>query len=154
MATVGSLGSGQLMTVLIVMAAVLVPVSGIVFSSMQSILVQRYDSLLKRAMIERGMSVDQILALTESGKGGDDEGKSLPCASEAVVDSDGEWRTALVLRVSGDRYYVHFVGTEMDENDWVESAHIRFPSGAFPHDPLAYPYSNGAPEKGPIEAEI
>ncbi len=154
MAVVESLGSGQLMTVLIVMAAVLVPVSGVVFTSIQSILVHRYDSILKRSMVERGMTVDQILAIIESGKGSRDEGKSLPCASEAVVESDGEWQAALVLRISGDRYYVHFVGTEMSDNQWVESAHIRFPSGSFHHDPLAYPYANGIPEKGPIEAEI
>jgi hypothetical protein len=147
---VSTLGSGQLMTVLIVMAAMLVPLAGIVFTSLQAILIRRYDTLLKRAMVERGMSAEEIRGVFQA----EDGGQSPACASEVLVEKDGEWREALALRMAGDRYYVHFVGTDMSDNEWVDLHHVRFAAGAL-HDGFhSTPFPNGVPEKGPIEAEL
>jgi hypothetical protein len=57
-----------------------------------------------------------------------EQGVELPCASEVVVDIEGEWHTGLILKREGDRYYVHVVGTEMSDNQWLTGDHIRFPA--------------------------
>jgi hypothetical protein len=152
-----SLGSGQLTAVLIVgmamTAGVVIAVTSVLAGVFRLILVSRHETALKREMVERGLSAESIVAVVNAQAGGcSDPGvggavSDLPCACEAVAESDGEWVPALVLRVGDGRYYVHFVGTEMDDNEWVGHDRIRFPSGS----PLR---GAGAPRKEPIEAEL
>ena len=63
---------------------------------------------LKQQMVERGMTADEIVrvlgppleapdALTEE-EAGEAGGVSRPCASEVIVEREGEWQPALVLR--------------------------------------------------------
>jgi hypothetical protein len=85
----------------------------------------RLENALKQQMVDRGMPAADIVAIIKSQRPG--EGAvELPCASEAIVNVDGEWGTALVLRHEGDRYLVHVVGTEMSDNRWVTGDCVRF----------------------------
>jgi hypothetical protein len=84
---------------------------------------------LKQQMIDRGMPAEDIVAVLNSHRPGEGAMES-PCASEVVVEIDEEWQTALVLRREGDRYYVHVVGTEMSDNQWVTADRVRFPAGS------------------------
>jgi hypothetical protein len=152
-----SLDSGQSTAVLIVgmamMAGVVIAVTSVLAGLFRSILVSRHEMALKREMLERGLPAESIVAVVNAQAGGcydvgvGGAGSDLPCASEAVAESGGEWVPALVLRVGDRRYYVHFVGTEMGDNEWVGEDRIRFPSGS----PLRGPV---APRKEPIEAEL
>jgi hypothetical protein len=82
---------------------------------------------LKQQMVDRGMSAEDIVAIVKSRRPG--EGAvDAPCASEVVVDIGGEWQTALILKRDGDRCFVHLVGTEMSDNQWVTSDRIRIPA--------------------------
>jgi hypothetical protein len=108
---------------------------------------------LKHAMLAQGMTPEAIVQVIEARPGGPAEARvagavDLPCASEAVVASDGEWRAALVLKEADGRYYVHFVGTDMDENEWVGLDRIRFARDSH------FVSSNGAPRKQPMEMEL
>ena len=60
-----------------------------------------------------------------------------PCASEAIIEIDDEWQTALILKRDGERYFVHVVGTEMSENQWVTGDRLRV--AAVGHDGCASP---------------
>jgi hypothetical protein len=87
----------------------------------------RLDASLKQQMIDRGMSAADIVAVLTATSPGED-GIEPPCASEVVVESDGEWRTGLLLKCEEDRYLVHYVGTDMSENEWVTADRLRFPA--------------------------
>src|SRR5262245_10133349 len=87
---------------------------------------------LKRQMVDRGMSADEIIAILSGGKPREEPleaGVDLPCASEVVVESDGEWHTGLILKRDGERYLVHVVGTDMSDNEWVTTDRLRVPVG-------------------------
>ena len=87
----------------------------------------RLETALKQQMVDRGMSADDIVTVLSRSKPSE-AGTELPCASEVVVQSDGEWHTGLILKREGERYYVHFVGTDMSDNEWVTSDRVRFPA--------------------------
>jgi hypothetical protein len=87
----------------------------------------RLENALKQQMIDRGMSAEDIVTVVTRAKPAA-SGVEPPCACEAVVETDGEWQTALVLKHEEDRYFVHVVGTEMSDNRWVSSDQIRFPA--------------------------
>jgi hypothetical protein len=87
------------------------------------------ENALKQQMIDRGMTAEDIVAVVKSRRPSEDAEES-PSASEVVVDVDGEWQTGLVLRRDGERYYVHLVGTEMSDNQWVTTDRVRFPAAA------------------------
>ena len=36
-----------------------------------------------------------------------------------MIERDEEWHPGFVLKRDGDRYFVHYVGGEMSENEWV-----------------------------------
>ena len=76
-------------------------------------------------MIARGMSADEIVQVITASKG---EAMDLPCASEVLVESDGNWQAALVLQAVNGEYYIHYLGSEMDNNEWVGPDRIRFPA--------------------------
>ena len=91
----------------------------------------RQEIALKQQMVERGMTADEIIAVLSGTKPQEEHrggGVDLPCASEVVVDIDGEWQTCLMLKQEDDRYYVHVVGTEMSDNQWVTRDRMRFPA--------------------------
>jgi hypothetical protein len=115
----------------------------------------KHETALKRAMIDRGMAADAIVQVLNS-HATPVGAANLSCACEAVVQKDGEWQTGLVLQMADDRYYVHFVGSEMNENEWVGEDRIRF--RAWSSDPAAIADSrigrNGAPRKQPMEMEV
>jgi hypothetical protein len=113
------------------------------------------ETALKRAMIDRGMSAEAISQVI-SCRRTPEEAVNVPCASEAVVSKDGEWRSALVLQMADDRYYVHYVGSDMDENEWVDEDRIRF--RAWDKNPdwnvEQRIRRNIAPRKQPMEMEV
>jgi hypothetical protein len=122
---------------------------------------------LKQQMVERGMTADEIIrvlgpsleapdALTEEGDG-KAGGASHPCASEVIVEREGEWQPALVLGRSGDRCLIHTCAgygyADMSDNEWVDAGRVRFPAssdgtGAFGADPW------GGKPKEPVPAEV
>jgi hypothetical protein len=68
-------------------------------------------------------------------------------AREATVERDGEWLPAYVL-MRLDRSYVHFVGHDWSENEWVDEGRIRI-SGR-PADSFLLPGATlGRPVKEP-----
>ena len=89
----------------------------------------RLENALKQQMIDRGMSAEEIIAVLNGGGQGEEPIES-PVASEVVAHIDDEWQTALVLRHEGDRYFVHVVGTDMSDNQWVTGDQVRFPAGS------------------------
>ncbi|HEV3122844.1 MAG TPA: hypothetical protein VGY53_13110, partial [Isosphaeraceae bacterium] len=96
----------------------------------------KIDADLKRDMLDRGMSADEIEQVISAGRVIPARGVELPMACEAVVESDGEWHAALVLKRDGDRWYIHYVGSSMEENEWVKVDRMRFPAGAMNHHEL------------------
>ncbi len=115
----------------------------------------KLEMALKRAMIDRGMPADAIAQVV--GSRATPEGAvNLPCACEAVVKKDGEWQTGLVLQMADSRYYVHYVGSEMDANQWVDEDDIRFRNWSKDPEPIAdsRPARNGAPRKQPMEMDL
>ncbi len=140
--------------------------SGVVKLRLQAGLKQQVIAL-KQQMVERGMSADEIVrvlgppleapdALTEDGDG-EAGGVSRPCASEVIVEREGEWQPALVLRRSGDRCLIHTCAgygyADMSDNEWVDAGRVRFPAssdgtGAFAADPW------GGQPKEPVPAEV
>jgi hypothetical protein len=99
---------------------------------------------LKQQMIERGMNADEIVrvlgppaeALDDLSERADDKAGTAtgPCAGEVVVERDGEWHSALLLRQSGDRYLIHTCPgheeVEMSDNEWVHAGRVRFPASS------------------------
>jgi len=115
----------------------------------------KLETALKREMIERGMSADAIARVINC-RATPEGAVNLPCACEAVVSKDGDWQTALVLQMSDDRYYVHYVGSAMDENEWVDDDRIRFRNWSKDPELIAesQPARNRAPRKQPMEMEV
>ena len=105
----------------IVAAIVVIGIRAIAWTQIQAL---RLENELKRQMIDRGMSADEIVSVLKNRRPGE-RADELPCASEAVVEIDDEWQTALILRREGERYYVHVVGTEMSDNQWVTVDRVR-----------------------------
>ncbi len=81
-------------------------------------------------------------------------GASRPCASEVVVEREGEWQPALVLRRSGDRCLIHTCAgygyADMSENEWVDAGRVRFPASS--DGTGADPW--GSQAKEPMPAEV
>jgi len=127
----------------------------IIASTWQKVSTTKLETALKREMIEHGMSAGAIVQVINS-RATPDAAVNLPCASEAVVSKDGEWQTALVLQMSDDRYYVHYVGSDMDANEWVDEDRIRFRNWSKDPGPIADSRTgrNGAPRKQPMEMEL
>jgi hypothetical protein len=80
---------------------------------------------LKREMLDRGMSVEDIERVlgaerVEKAK----KAASYPSATEVVVEQDGEWYAAILLKTTGEEYLVHYKG--YDEEEWVTLDRIRF----------------------------
>jgi hypothetical protein len=127
----------------------------VITSACQKVSALKHETLLKRAMIDRGMSADAIVQVVSS-RAVPEGAVNLACACEAVVNRHGDWQTALVLQMADDRYYVHYVGSDMDENEWVDEDHIRFRNWSKDPDPIAdsRPVRNGAHRKQPMEMEL
>ena len=127
----------------------------------------RLETALKQQMIDRGMSAEDIVTVLTRSKQSD-AGTELPCASEVVVESNGEWHTGLILKREGERYYVHYVGTDMSENEWVTTDRVRFRASPEGHCGAPWDWSfpagafgagnwcgNGARSKpAPVDQEI
>ncbi len=140
--------------------------SGVVKLRLQAGLKQQVIAL-KQQMVERGMTADEIVrvlgpaleaadALAEEGEG-EPGGAGRPCASEVIVEREGEWQPALVLRRSGDRCLIHTCAgygyADMTDNEWVDAGRVRFPAssdgtGVSEADPW------GGQAKEPVPAEI
>lgn len=135
----------------------------VIAGTLQKMSAQKIETALKRDMIERGMAADAIMQVIncrstpEVGANRAPEGAvNLPCACEAVVNRDGDWQTALVLQMSDDRYYVHYVGSDLDENEWVDEDRIRFRAWSKDPDVLADSRiaRHGSPRKPPLQMEV
>ena len=131
----------------------LVSLAGIIVPAWASVCKLRLETALKQQMVDRGMSADEILTVL-SGPAPSTNTIDFPCASEVVVESEGEWSPALILKRGDDRYFVHYVGYDLSDNEWVSGARVRFPelvksSGGFAlgrDDPAGvYGENSGAP---------
>jgi hypothetical protein len=132
----------QILT-LVLCVPTIIAVVGILAGSWTKVQKLRLDNALKQQMIDRGLSAEDIVAvLTSSTRGR--EGLEHPCASEVVVESDGEWHTGLILRREGERYYVHYVGTDMSDNEWVTSDRIRVPAAKEGHCGAPWDWASAA----------
>jgi hypothetical protein len=128
-----AMSSSQIVALLIVgMGAgflVLVSLAGIIVPALAGVLKHRMDALLREKMVDRGFSADEIVRVLSTGTASPDS-VSLPCASEVVVECDGDWQPAFVLKHQDHRYYVHLVGHDVSENQWIAEDRIRFPAGS------------------------
>jgi hypothetical protein len=106
---------------------------------------------LKRRMLEQGMSADEIARAV--GVGEPTGVDHLPVACEAIVERSGEWCPAYVLKSAPGRFFVHYIGEDVTENEWVESRRVRLPALDGHDGPLARVFAapNGKP---PVEAEV
>jgi hypothetical protein len=141
---------------LLMLAGVLF-VAWLIALAVKDVIVARLNAGLKSQMLERGMTAEEIERVLRANEGESGEKVSLPCACEAVVaDDDGDWRAGLVLQVAEGRYLVHYVGEEMDENEWVGEDRVRFPAGS--ELPTMFKQlradRNGVPRKAPMESEL
>jgi hypothetical protein len=125
--------SGEVMALWIVAMGItfLLPVSlaGIIVPAWASVHKARLEMAFKQQLLERGMSAEEIFILL-NGRKQDPTGVDYPCASEAVVEWEGDWYRALILKREDDRYYIHYVGHDMSENEWVTGDRVRLPAGA------------------------
>jgi hypothetical protein len=127
----------------------------VIAGTCQKISALKIETGLKRNMIERGMTADAI-AKVIGCRAVPESAADMPCACEAVVNRDGEWQTALVLGMADDRYYVHHVGSDMDENEWVDEDRIRFRNWSESSDRIGqsqFVFKN-APRKQPVEMNL
>ena len=127
----------------------------VIVGTWQKAAATKQETALKRAMIDRGMSADAIAQVINS-RSTPEGAVNLPCACEAVVNRDGEWQSGLVLQMENDRYYIHYIGSDMDENEWVDEDRIRFRPWSNSLDVSAESrYArNGAARKPPVEMEV
>jgi len=127
-----------------------------VADALSSSAVVRADNRLKHELIARGMSAAEIARVVAARVGRDGDEVDLPCASEAVVEWQGDWYPALVLKTSYGQFYVHYVGNEMDENEWVGEERVRFPAGSTLSGPPAPSPEGrpGVPIKAPVADEV
>jgi hypothetical protein len=159
------LDPGQTTAILIVSivfgAVVLIAIPGIIMTAWSNVITRRADAALKSEMLARGMSAAEIVqvinARTEAQPCSSDmNGIGLPTACEAVVQRDGEWVNALVLQTGDGAFYVHYVGGDIEENEWVSPYRLRVAVNS----PLAATASswcsssNGVPRKEPMPAEV
>ena len=153
-----SLSPEQAMLIVIVgftaTAGVLIAVTAIVTSALRSVAVTRLEIAMKRELVERGMSAEDIARVIDTHTPSGENVVNLPCASEAVVLRDDEWQPALVLQIGNGRYLVHYVGSDMDENDWVDEDCIRFRAGSHVPTLNSQSVANGVARKEPMEAEV
>lgn len=155
-----SLSGDQFQVLLIILmvatAVAMIAVTAIVAGVMHSVMTARSDAALKQAMIARGMSAEEIARVVNTRSTGAVGATDLPCASEVVVEWQGDWLPALVLQAAEGRYFIHYVGNDMSENEWVGDDRIRFPAGSGVPGLAARPLPdrNGATEKGLMESEV
>lgn len=123
--------SGQVLALTIVTMGigflVVVSLAGIIAPAWVSVTKVRLETALKQQMVERGMSAAEIVTVLDRPPP-EQASVNYPCASEVVVECDGEWSPALILKREGERYLVHRIGTEMSENAWLTTDRIRFPA--------------------------
>jgi hypothetical protein len=125
--------TGSELLAMLIVAGAIITLAGIVASVCGSIYKIRVETALKQQMVERGMPVDDMVRVLHTPASDPCKvGAGYPCASEAVVERDGEWSAALILKRDADRYFVHFVGQDMSENEWVSSDRLRFPASQVP----------------------
>jgi hypothetical protein len=77
-------------------------------------------------------------------------------AQQATVERDGEWLPAYVL-MHLDQCYVHYIGTDASENEWVPEDRVRFADrpafgSGTAHSRRPGPLAPGKPE--PVAAEV
>jgi hypothetical protein len=125
--------SAQVLTLWIVAMGVtfliLVSLAGIIVPAWASVHKARLEMAFKQQLLDRGMAAEEIFNLVNGPKQ-DPTSVDYPCASEVVVEWDGDWYRALILKREDDRYYVHYVGHDMSENEWVTGDRVRFPAEA------------------------
>jgi hypothetical protein len=102
----------------------IVSLTGIIIPAWASLAKLRVETALKQQMLERGMSAGEIVEVLNAPAPAK-SGADYAFASEAVVERDGDWCPALLLRRDADRFLVHYVGEEMSENQWVTGDRIR-----------------------------
>src|SRR5436305_871056 len=81
------------------------------------------QAALKQAMIDRGMSaeeIERVLRASVNEADDDEEAAEAPGPCEVIVERDGEWVPAIILQSGLKGCSVHFVGEEATEKEWVE----------------------------------
>jgi hypothetical protein len=91
----------------------------------------RINAELKREMLARGLSAEDIALVIGTGTGNHEPEGAIPSAGEIVVEHSGEWHSAILLKRSDSRWFIHYVGTDSDQNEWVTADRIRFPLAFF-----------------------
>ena len=91
----------------------------------------RINAELKRDMLARGLSAEDIGRVIGAGMGPHEPEGAVPSSGEVVVEQSGEWHPAILLKQTDSRWFVHYVGTDSDENEWVAADRIRFPFAFF-----------------------
>ena len=146
-------------------ALVLISLAGIMAPAWASVNKLRLETALKQQMLERGLSAEEIVAVWGC-PARESTSVDLPCASEVVVDCDGDWCPALILKCEGDRFFVHHVGHDMSDNEWVAGDRLRFPASSkdrcgSPWDwamaagfSQANPWCNNKAKPAPAESDI
>jgi hypothetical protein len=166
LAVIAEFSSQQLLALAIVAigtgALVVISLAGIIFPAWASVSRTHLETTLKQRMVERGMSAEEIAAVLNSSSQ-PTQIANAPSPCEVVVEHDEEWSPALILKRDGQRYFVHFIGTEMSDNEWVETDRIRFPASSpqlcgspwnweFPTAANAWCSNTAKP--APVDAEI
>jgi hypothetical protein len=146
--------------------------SGVIKLRLKARLKQQVIALTQQ-MIERGMTANEIArilgppseALSDLSVEEQDDQVNKTFAGEAILERDGDWHPALVLRRDGDSYLVHtcpgYHGAEMLDNEWVGADRLQFPPGSSSDDGSPRGSVNGTaaaccgqPKKAPVPAEV
>jgi hypothetical protein len=100
----------------------------------------RINAELKREMLARGLSAEDIERVIGKGNGPHEPEGAIPSAGEVVVEHLGEWYSAVLLKRTDSRWFVHYVGADSDENEWVTADRIRFPLAFFEDSDFDSPF--------------
>jgi hypothetical protein len=141
----------------ILAAVTLMAVTAIVCTTRQQLQQSAQRTALIQQMLERGLSADEVARVLDAGRP-TNAGTPLPHPSEVVVEQGGDWHPAFVLQTAGEGYYVHYIGNDMSENEWVTADRVRFPAGSpvpqFAAEHACFSGRNGVPVKEPMPAEL
>jgi hypothetical protein len=128
-------GVAILLGTLVFLGVIKIVIVAIVSSERGSVRVAEIQADLKREMIQRGMSAEEIERVLAAGGANPEEvdrdryaAVGPATCDVAVEDGDGDWQRAILLDMRGDSCRVHYVGHDIDDNKTVDRSRVRFPS--------------------------
>jgi hypothetical protein len=134
--------SGELLLLLFgalgVFALLVVAIVAIIAGERRRLRVAQLQIELKQELLQRGMTAEEIERVLKAGAAKanpDDEHDEDRYATVgpatcdvAVQDSGDDWQRAVLLGMRGDRCLVHYVGSDVSDNEWVGKSRVRFPA--------------------------